>query len=122
MDVIDVGHSYPAANLVDGSRQSAWIEEEEDGGVGARITLDLPEKQDVRLGCILNGYAKTSELYDANGSVRVLEVATASGARAAALPGVTDASVFDYQPLVFAPVSARLRYVGDRGVSARCRS
>ncbi|MCK6066574.1 MULTISPECIES: NADase-type glycan-binding domain-containing protein [Microbacterium] len=95
--------SYPATQLVDGSRQTAWIAGEAGGGVGAQISLRLPAGEDVRVICILNGYAKTNDLYDANGSVRVLEVATENGARDAALPRVTDANIFDYQALVFAP-------------------
>lgn len=102
-DVNNVTRSYPAQNLVDGSRQTAWIAAEENSGIGTTITLDLSAERDVRLICILNGYAKSSELYESNGSVRVLQVTSAQGVRDAALPRVTDANIFEYQSLVFAP-------------------
>jgi hypothetical protein len=96
-------HPYPAAQLVDGDRQKAWIAAAADGGVGTEVTVQLPANEDVRLLCVLNGYVKDGETYAANGSVRVLEVSTANGSRDAALPRLNETNLFDYQPVVFVP-------------------
>lgn len=102
-DNTGVVRHYPASNAVDGDRQTAWIAETEGQGVGALLTLTLPSAADVRLICVMNGYASNTEVFTANGNVRVLEVTTANGVRDAALPRLSEDNVFDYQQLVFAP-------------------
>jgi hypothetical protein len=95
-------HEYPASNLVDGSRDSAWVAADESAkrGAGSAITLQLPQEEDVRLICVLNGYANGSNWQD-NGSVRVLRVTTDQGDRDAALPALKASNAFTYQPLSF---------------------
>lgn len=95
--------SFPAENLVDGDRTTAWVGAEADGGVGTVITLALPTVTDVRMVCVLNGFARTSDLYDANGSARVLTVDSGNGVRHAVLPRLNDENVFAYQQLAIAP-------------------
>lgn len=95
--------NYPAGYLVDGSRQTAWIADSASDGVGAELTIQLASAEDVRLICLLNGYAKTGAVFDANGTVRVLAISTDAGSRDAAVPRVTVDNFFNYQQLIFAP-------------------
>ena len=60
----------------------------------------------MRLICVLNGFANGTN-YKLNGSVRIMAVTTAQGERDAALPELTDANAFTYQPLAFAPGRTR---------------
>ncbi|MEF2976143.1 NADase-type glycan-binding domain-containing protein [Subtercola sp. YIM 133946] len=95
--------SYPPDQLVDGTRSTAWVSADTATlGVGSTVTLTLPHDVDLRLICVLNGYAKGAD-YEMNASVQVVEVATDRGKRDATLPALTADNAFDYQPLAFTP-------------------
>ncbi|WP_437184179.1 hypothetical protein [Subtercola boreus] len=68
--------------------------------------MTLPDDTDVRLICVLNGYAKGAD-YEMNASVQVVTVATDRGHRDATLPPLDAANAFTYQPLAFAPGTTR---------------
>lgn len=99
--------SYPPGQLVDGTRSTAWVSNRTDDlGVGATVTLSLLDETDVRLICVLNGYAKGAD-YEMNASVQVVGVATDRGKRDASLPPLDAENAFDYQALTFAPGKTR---------------
>ena len=73
--------NYPAANLSDGNRATAWVAP--GNGVGATIDIDFPKPRRVSDLGIYNGYHKSAALLEANSRIeRVrLEVTRADGYR-----------------------------------------
>lgn len=75
-----VGHvSYAAENLVDGDTSTAWVEGAPGLGIGSTVRLTFPRTVDVRLGCIVNGYGKSWDVYRRNARVRDLEIVSDAG-------------------------------------------
>ena len=93
--------SYPAGNVVDGNTSTAWVEGETGLGLGAQLSLALDPDTDVRLVCIVDGYAESWDLYKRNSRVRLLRVATDQGTRTALL---ADAGTPD-RPAVYQPLN-----------------
>jgi hypothetical protein len=74
------GHvSYAAKNLVDGDTSTAWVEGAPGLGIGSTVRLTFPRTVDVRLGCIVNGYGKSWDVYRRNARVRDLDVVSDAG-------------------------------------------
>lgn len=76
---------YEAKNLVDGNTSTAWVEGKPGLGLGSSVTLPFEKPADVRLVCVVNGYAESWDLYKRNSRARVLEVTTSEGERFAML-------------------------------------
>lgn len=64
--------NYPAANMSDGSRQTAWVAP--DNGVGSVIDIDFPTPRSVSDICIWNGYHKSSSLWSSNSRIAKVRV------------------------------------------------
>jgi len=77
--------NYAATNLVDGNTSTAWVEGEDGLGLGAQVTIRFDPRVDVRLICIVDGYAESWDLYKRNSRVRQLSVSTEQGTRSALL-------------------------------------
>jgi len=77
--------TYEPGNLVDGNTSTAWVEAESGLGLGSSVRLEFDEPVDVRLVCVVNGYAQSWDLYKRNSRARVLEVRTGQGKRFAML-------------------------------------
>lgn len=75
----DEGGSYEAANLFDGDRDKPWIEGAKGSGVGESVLLTLDKPAKVRRIGIVNGFARSEELYRANGRVSSFRVSVNDG-------------------------------------------
>ena len=91
--------AYGVANLIDGNTSTAWVEREEELGLGSQFTLRFQSPVDVRLLCVVNGYAESWDLYKRNSRIRLLTIDTQQGTRAALL---SDAGSPD-RPAVYQP-------------------
>ena len=91
--------AYGVANLIDGNTSTAWVEGEEELGLGSQFTLRFQSPVDVRLLCVVNGYAESWDLYKRNSRIRLLTIDTQQGTRAALL---SDAGSPD-RPAVYQP-------------------
>jgi hypothetical protein len=89
------------ANLIDGNTSTAWVEGRQGLGLGSNITLRFQPAVDVRLVCLVDGYAESWDLYKRNSRARLLTVETQQGTRAALL---SDAGSPD-RPAVYQPVN-----------------
>jgi hypothetical protein len=77
--------TYGPENLYDGSTSTAWVEGSPGLGRGTAVTLRFDRDVDVRLVCVVDGYAESWDLYKRNSRVRLLNVETAQGTRSALL-------------------------------------
>ena len=77
--------SYWPTNVVDGNTSTAWVEGETGLGLGAQLALEFHPNADVRLVCIVDGYAESWDLYKRNSRVRLLKVDSDQGPRTALL-------------------------------------
>jgi hypothetical protein len=93
--------AYGVANLVDGNTSTAWVEDRQGLGLGSPFTLHFQSPVDVRLVCLVDGYAESWDLYKRNSRARLLTVDTQQGTRAALL---RDAGSPD-QPAVYQRVN-----------------
>ncbi|MFD5864757.1 hypothetical protein ACFWGP_07395 [Agromyces sp. NPDC127015] len=82
---VDAEHGHPAGDAIDGDAGTAWAEGADGTGRGEWIEVALEPGTDLRMICIVNGYAKTYALYRENSRARQLEVATAQGTRVSVL-------------------------------------
>ncbi len=77
--------AYGVANLIDGNTSTAWVENKPGLGLGSQFTLRFKSTVDVRLVCLVDGYAESWDLYKRNSRARLLTVDTRQGTRAALL-------------------------------------
>lgn len=63
---------YPAANMSDGSKQTAWVAPGD--GVGAVIDIDFPKPRRVSDICLWNGYHKSSAIWSSNSRIAKVRV------------------------------------------------
>ncbi len=75
----DEGGNYEAANLFDGDRDKPWVEGATGSGVGESVLLTLDKPAKVRRIGIVNGFARSEELYRANGRVSSFRVSVNGG-------------------------------------------
>ena len=78
-------HSYDAENILDGSRNDAWVEGVAGDGIGEKISITksydtasgalVPEEESVFYSelCIVNGLARTEKVWKENGRVKSLK-------------------------------------------------
>ena len=63
--------SFPPENLVDGNTSTAWSENEPGLGLGSQVVFTFDKAVvDLRLMCVVNGYARSWDLYQQNPRVR----------------------------------------------------
>ncbi len=73
------GTEHNAENVTDWGRDTAWVEGQEGDGVGESITLTLKKPAKVSRVGIVNGYAKSRELYTANNRTMNFKVSVNDG-------------------------------------------
>lgn len=73
------GTEHNAENAADWDRSTAWVEGNVSDGVGESITLSLKKPAKVSRVGIVNGYAKSQELYKANNRVMMLKASINDG-------------------------------------------
>ena len=73
------GTEHKAENVSDWGRDTAWVEGQEGDGVGESITLTLKKPAKVSRVGIVNGYAKSRELYTANNRTMNFKVSVNDG-------------------------------------------
>lgn len=71
--------TYDASHLVDGNRNTCWVEGVSGTGAGETIELNLGKEQIVYGLIICNGYLESKYLYGINGKVSAVTVRTADG-------------------------------------------
>lgn len=75
------------------------MEGAEGYGVGASITFTFSGQHDIRLICVVNGYALNEERYRANARVRQFDVTTDQGERTAVLSDLPPEEIATFQRL-----------------------
>lgn len=68
---------YGAFNLFDKDLATAWVEGEDDSGIGVSLFLRIPEN--LRRIDIFNGYGKSRSLYEKNNRVKAFKIAVYTG-------------------------------------------
>jgi hypothetical protein len=81
---VEAGLSYGAGNVLDGDAGTAWVEgrtadDKEPLGINDSLVFGWDEPQDLQLVCVVNGYAKSWDVYTRNASVRLATVTTDRG-------------------------------------------
>jgi hypothetical protein len=80
---------YTAQMSLDGDTGTAWVEGVAGLGQGEWIEYHFRNREQIRLLCIVNGYALTWDLYQKNPRVRILDI-SAGGNNVAAAPLTDD--------------------------------
>lgn len=99
------GATYEPARAIDGDSSTAWVEGNDEAdpttkyGEGQSLTITLAEPRDVQLVCVINGYAKTEQLYLDNARIRQLTVSTDNGQIDSVLPEKPLEFYAAYQPV-----------------------
>jgi len=78
-------HLYDAERAIDTNTGTAWVEGAARYGIGETLTVEFAAAHDLQMVCVVNGYARSPELYTVNGRVRQLAVTTAQGSTTAVL-------------------------------------
>jgi hypothetical protein len=73
------GTEHVAENITDWGRDTAWVEGHESDGLGESITVTLTKSAKVSRIGIVNGYAKSRDLYFANNRAMLLKVSVNGG-------------------------------------------
>lgn len=73
------GNSYNASNVFDGNTSTAWAEGSSSNGTGEYIKVNLTSSQVVTMIEMVNGYAKSDELYYKNCRVKKAELEFSDG-------------------------------------------
>ncbi|WP_085044191.1 NADase-type glycan-binding domain-containing protein [Ensifer aridi] len=73
------GNSYRSANLGDGALSTAWVEGSSGDGIGESIVVSFDEARTITKIALVNGYAKSSDIFRKNSRVRDLIIRTSSG-------------------------------------------
>lgn len=71
--------NYSAENLADNENLTSWAEGAPGPGIGESVTLTLPKPAKIARMGLVNGYAATQELYEANNRVKRLNVRVNDG-------------------------------------------
>lgn len=76
---------YEPSNMLDTDTATAWVEGVSGAdpstnlGQGLTLDFDVPDESDLQMICIVNGYAKSWDVFQANASIRLLTVSTDAG-------------------------------------------
>jgi len=71
--------TYGAENLQDMDRETAWVDGAKGDGVGESVTLTLKEPAKVTRVGLVNGYAKSKDMYQKNSRAAELAVSVNDG-------------------------------------------
>ena len=93
------GNTYVAGNAVDGDATTAWAPAGGDGGAGKQLFIHLVSPEDLRLACVINGYAKDSDLYLRNARIHDVTVQTDAGTVTGTLTDLPPDESHEYQDL-----------------------
>lgn len=99
--------SYDKSNLVDHNSSTAWIEGHEGAGGaefahGKAIRFSFGQSVNLRLICVVNGWAASWDLYEKNARLRLVDVSTQQGdAEESPLPDKNEEEFGAYQSLSF---------------------
>ena len=83
-------NTYVAANSIDGDPATAWAEGRKGSAAGATITWTFDRPVDLRRVEVINGYAKSDDLFLKNLRIRSADVTTASGRLTTTLKDTAD--------------------------------
>lgn len=90
---------------VDHDSGTSWVEDAEDPanpyGRGEQVRFEFDEPADLQLICVVNGYAKSWDLYEANARARQWTVDTEQGQHVAVLADKTPNTYAGFQKLEF---------------------
>ncbi len=70
---------YPVTFLLDGLKDTAWVEGKQDSGIGETILFQSDTEKVFNKIYIENGYHKSEDLFNANGKVKTIRVTTFDG-------------------------------------------
>ena len=88
---------YDPSMMFDGNRATAWVEGEDDDGIGQSITLHFDRKRSLVGFEIINGYDKDQKIWAANSRVETVEASTGDGqVQVITLKDVRGTSRFDF--------------------------
>lgn len=73
------GNNYSASNVFDGNTSTAWAEGSSSDGTGEFIKVNLGSKQVVTMIAMVNGYAKSDDLYHKNCRVKKADLSFSDG-------------------------------------------
>src|SRR5690349_17536395 len=96
------GLTHPASDAHDGDLGTGWVEDAPDLGTGEWIEFQLPAGTNLRMVCIVNGYAMTAERYQLNGRARQVATETDPGTTAASLPDKATEAYAEVQQVAIA--------------------
>ena len=83
--------------MFDGNRATAWVEGDEEDGIGQTITLHFGRERSLVGFEIINGYDKDQKIWSANSRVETVEASTGDGqVQEITLKDVRGASRFDF--------------------------
>jgi hypothetical protein len=71
--------TYEASNTVDGDATTAWALPGGADGIGEQLALAVRPSARIVLACVINGYARSADLYARNARLRDVTVETAAG-------------------------------------------
>jgi hypothetical protein len=69
-------NEYFATNLLDGDPTTAWVEGVAGSGVGETLTFRFPRRVNLDRVQLVNGYAKSEDLFLSNGRIKQMVVQT----------------------------------------------
>lgn len=101
----DPEHGHPPADAIDGDAGTAWAEGTEGTGIGESLTITLEPGTDLRMICVVNGWAKTFGIYRDNSRARQLEVSTKAGTKVSVLRDAGASSFQRFRGLSVVPGS-----------------
>jgi hypothetical protein len=102
---VERGLSYGAENVLDGDAGTAWVEgrtakDKEPLGINDSLVFVWDKPQDLQMVCVVNGYAKSWDVYRRNASVRLATVTTDRGdEEEVGLQQLGEDTFIQYQPL-----------------------
>jgi hypothetical protein len=95
------GNTYGPGNLFDGDTRTAWVHGSSRTGVGAWVSVVLNSRRPVSAISIVNGYAKSTDIFNKNTRVRQVELIFSNGeTRSLALPDDARRHTFRVVPAV----------------------
>jgi hypothetical protein len=119
---LEGGRKHPASHAHDGDLGTGWVENAPDFGTGEWIEFELPAGTNLRMVCVVNGYAKSAELYQVNGRARQITTQTDRGTTTASLPDKPTEAFAEFQQVTIASGSTDSVRLTIRSVRASAGS
>jgi hypothetical protein len=89
--------TFNPQNAADGDAKTAWAPAGSDGGRGQQIDFIFSAAIDLRLVCIINGYALNQDIYSRNGRIRDVATTTAQESETGTLRNQPTEQLGDFQ-------------------------